>query len=198
MCPCTLSTHTSTAPVCMQFVDITPNILADLYASRVLSVHPSAVQLSDARDSSAGTAPPVSCRIVICLCAGDRAAAALSTARTGFRPRSLSPAAHRRGLAEMACDQSFPCPGTAALTLSHARSQRHDQTCRPLLVTAPRKLGTSLRGCEAVISRSHPSQRTGSDSQGGRCRHTPFLLRRSPGCDWMSGTPTSDIGASRC
>lgn len=65
----------------------------------------------------------------------------------------------------MACDQSFPYPGTAALTLSHARSQRHDQTRQPLLVTAPRKLGLRY---EAVISRSHPSQHTGSDSQDGR------------------------------
>jgi len=32
------------------------------------------------------------------------------------------------GWLKVACDQSSPSPGTAALTLSHARSWRHDHT----------------------------------------------------------------------
>jgi hypothetical protein len=139
----------------------------DLYASRVLSVQTSSFSGSIVRRggqlcrySSSGQLPlfnlPYFALKTVLLLMRCRLRERL--------PLIAIPGSHKGEGWLRACDQSFLSPGTAALTLSHARSQRHDQTCRPLSVTAPRalrKLGTSLP------SRSHPSQRTGSDAQGG-------------------------------
>jgi hypothetical protein len=131
MCPC-VDTHPSTATVCLQSVDMEPrpthSAIFTLPVYSIVFILQRFNCPTDGQLCRYGTSGQLAhCDLPLrwepcCCCVIDCA--------NEFLPL----AGHRRGLAEMACDQSFPYPGTAALTLSHARSQRHDQICQPLLL----------------------------------------------------------------
>jgi len=141
--------HTSTTAVCYRVtlpLEVRKRHITfvDRYASRALMLHPSAVQLSDGR---------AALQVQHVRSAAALFAFALQTAllllllplRYRLRERVSFDRCRRQPRSDgwlrwLAIRVSHP-PVTLHLHVSHARRQRHNQTCQMLLATAPRFLG---------------------------------------------------------